>query len=140
MYIVAELPGEFQISLKGCLLESLRRGNLSNHTCMEKKQFDAKPESSQRWRRGCSVMLVKFWLEVNFLAFCLQQWTAFSHQYHTTQIQALDVIFFDFHQQASYKDIHSVGTCTGPSCKNELVLNQDSSSIPSHLHHDFLQK
>ena len=47
MYIVAEVPGEFQISLSGCLLEK------------KKKHFDAKLESSQKGGGGVQYNIIQ---------------------------------------------------------------------------------
>ena len=63
-----------------------------------------------------------------------------SYLYQAVQIQAPVVICFDFHLQASHKDIHFVGICTEPSCKNELEWSPGSSSTLSRLHHGYLVK
>ena len=72
------------------------------------------------------------WLSHKLLVFS-------TYLYQLIQIQVVAVICYDFRGQANHKDIHSVGIYTGPSCKNELEWNPNSSNIPSHLHHGYLE-
>ena len=62
------------------------------------------------------------------------------HHYQFQPVQTLGPAWFCFDspRRVADKDIHSVGICTGPSCKNELEWSPDNNNIPSHLHHGYL--
>ena len=61
-----------------------------------------------------------------------------THQYQPIQTLVPVLFFLCSRWQSSHKDIHSVGICTGPSCKNALEWSPDSSNIPSRPHHGYL--